>query len=82
MPERNAATAKYVIVETQTAADGTISNLVNVIEGRNNAASEFHRVLMYAAISDLPCHAATWLNADGSLVDWKAYRHEVPTESE
>ena len=81
MPDYNDTTAKYVIIETQTAGDGTVSNLVNVIEGRNNAASEFHRVLMYAAISELPCHAATWLNADGSLVDWKAYYHEVPTES-
>ena len=73
--------AKYVIVETQTDVDGVVSNLVNVIEGRNNAASEFHRVLMYAAISELPCHAATWLNSDGSLVDWKAFHHTVSTES-
>lgn len=79
--DNNDNNAKYVIVETQTDVDGVVSNLVNVIEGRNNAASEFHRVLMYAAISELPCHAATWLNSDGSLVDWKAFHHTVNTES-
>ena len=71
-------TSKYVVVEIQTDAEGNVSTLVHACEGRDNAASVFHQILSYAAISALPCHGASWLNSDGSLVDWKAFRHEQP----
>lgn len=71
---------KYIVIEIQTMLDGTVANLVKVIDGRDAAASEYHRVLSFAAVSQLPCHAASWLNSDGSLVDWKAFRHDVQPE--
>ena len=71
---------KYIVIEIQTMLDGTVANLVNVVTGRDNAASTFHSILAAAAISQLPCHAASWLNSDGSLVDWKTFYHDVQPE--
>ena len=67
--------AQYVVIEIQNYDDGTVGTLVNSYEDRDSAASKFHTILAAAAISQLPCHGATWLNVDGSLVDWKAFRH-------
>ena len=72
----------YLVIEIQQMPDGEIANIATAYEDRDEAASKFHAILSVAATSTLPCHAATWLNADGSLVDWKCFRHAQPATTE
>jgi len=67
----------YIINEIQTTADGTVAILTTQKANRNEAESEYHRVLQYAAISTLPCHAASMMTEEGFPVMHQAYRHEV-----
>ena len=46
----------YVIVETQVSADGTIVNLVQTEQAKNNAKSVFYQKCSYAAISAVRVH--------------------------
>ena len=69
---------KYLVVEIQTMADGTVANLVNVCDTRMQAESTFHSVLAAAAISALPCHAAVMLTSEGAILADQHYLHDVP----
>lgn len=69
---------KYIVIEIQTNADGTVGNLVTAHDTRNAAESAFHSVLAAAAISNLPMHAAALLASDGSLIDSRCYEHDFP----
>lgn len=64
---------KYVIVELQTIADGSVQNIVTVKDNRNDAESVYHSVLAAAAISDLPAHAAVLLTSEGQLLRQQCY---------
>lgn len=66
---------KYIVVEIQTNADGTVGNLVTAVDTRNAAESAYHSVLAAAAISNLPYHAAVLLTSAGSLLDTRCYEH-------
>lgn len=66
---------KYVLVELQTNADGTVGNIVTAYDALPQAESAYHSVLAAAAISQLPCHAAVLLTADGETYAAKAYTH-------
>ena len=68
---------KYIVLEIQTNANGTVGNLVTAFDNRNVAEQKFHQVLSAAAVSTLPCHAATLLNEEGFVLDSKCYHHEV-----
>ena len=68
---------KYIVIELQTYADGTVGNIVTSHDTRDAAESKFHTVLAAAAISQLPCHAAIILGNDGFVIDNKCYKHEV-----
>ena len=67
---------KYVVIEMQTAADGTVGNLVTAYDTRNAAESGYHSVLAAAAISALPQHAAALLTSTGTLIDSRCYEHD------
>lgn len=66
---------KYIVIEIQTNADGTVGNLVTAHDTRNAAESAYHSVLAAAAISALPYHAAVLLTSTGSLLDTRCYEH-------
>lgn len=68
---------KYIVIELQTYADGTVGNIVTAHDTRDDAESKFHTVLAAAAISQLPCHAAICVANDGFLIGNQCYRHEV-----
>ena len=72
----------YIILELQTNADGTVGTLINAYADKNEAESQYHRVLMSAAISSLPMHTAFMLTADGYVVKSECYKHEVESEVE
>ena len=73
---------KYLVIEIQTAADGTVANIVTSHDTRNAAESAYHGILAAAAISSVPSHAATILTSDGNALEWRCYEHPVEAEEE
>ena len=67
---------KYLVMEIQTAADGSVANLVYSFDSQASAESKYHSVLAAAAISSLPVHACVLMQSDGRQIDRKAYKHE------
>ena len=67
---------KYLTIEIQTSADGTVSNLVTAHDTRLAAESTYHTILAAAAISQLPCHAAMLVTSEGYPVAYESYKHE------
>jgi len=66
---------KYIVIELQTNADGTVGNLVLAYDEEDAAWSKYHDVLSAAAVSALPMHAATLLRSDGTLVESRCFVH-------
>jgi len=73
---------KYLVIEIQTNADGTVGNLVYSYDDRNEAESKYHAVLAAAAISALPMHTCDLIQADGGLLARQCYVHEQAAEEE
>jgi len=71
---------KFIVIEMQTAVDGTVSMLNYQFDTRNEAESKYHYILSYAAVSTLPCYAATILTNTGEIIQSEFYQHiEEPT---
>lgn len=66
---------KYIVIELQTATDGTVGNIVRAYDDRLQAESAYHSVLAAAATSKVPVHAAVMIGSDGDYVDAHCYRH-------
>lgn len=71
---------KYLVIEVQTNADGSIGNLTYSYDDRNQAESKYHAVLAAAAISALPMHTCVLFQSDGILLARQCYVHEQGTE--
>lgn len=71
---------KYVVIEMQTNADGTLGNFVWAFDDYNQAASKYHSVLAAAAISNLPVHSCAMMSNYGELEDVKVYEHSTNNE--
>lgn len=67
----------YIIFELQSNADGTLGTLITTYTDMDEAESNYHRVLMSAAISKLPMHTCMMLNPDGHVIKSECYRHKV-----
>lgn len=67
---------KYIVVECQTNADGTVGSLISVYDTRNAAESAYHTVLAAAAISTLPAHSAIISTTEGSVLESRCYFYE------
>ena len=65
----------YIVIELQTSASGTVSNLVYSYADRSQAESKYHTILASAAVSQLPSHAAALMTAEGQLLERKCYHH-------
>lgn len=66
---------KYLVIELQTATDGTVSNLVYQFDTQNEAESKFHYILSYAAVSTLPTYSAFIITNEGRVVASSCYTH-------
>ena len=66
---------KYIIIEIQTAQDGTVATLVTTKDTRNEADSTYYSILASAALSELPRHAAVLMTSDGSPIRTECYRN-------
>lgn len=67
----------YIINEIQTAVDGTVTVLTTQKTSRNEAESTYHSILAAAALSSLPCHAASIMTEEGFPIMHQAYRPEI-----
>lgn len=71
----------FYIIETQTTYDGEGNkigaSIVTTKSTRNEAESEYHRILQYAAISEVPIHGAAILTDECSPLMYKSYSHET-----
>lgn len=66
----------FIILETQTNANGTVGTLINSYEDRNTAEGKYHTVLAAAAVSQLPLHCAFMLTDEGYTIKSECYRHD------
>lgn len=68
--------AKYIIQEIQTDKDGKVAMLPAVVKDtQNEAESEYHIKLGYAAISEVAVHAVTMYTEEGFPVMHGCYKH-------
>ena len=68
--------AKYIIQEIQTDKEGKVAMLPAVIKDtQNEAESEYHIKLGYAAISEVAIHAVTMYTEEGFPVMHGCYKH-------
>ena len=68
--------AKYIIQEIQTDKEGKVAMLPAVIKDtQNEAESEYHIKLGYAAISEVAVHAVTMYTEEGFPVMHGCYKH-------
>ena len=71
---------KYIIIEIQTAQDGTVATLVTTKDTRNEADSTYYSILSSAALSELPTHTAVLMTSDGNPIRTECYRHGETAE--
>ena len=72
---------KYLVMEIQTNADGSVGNIVTAYDDRNEAESAYHGILASAALSALPCHAAIISTNEANVLMGARYKHgEEPEE--
>ena len=65
----------YIVIELQTAADGSVGNFVWAYASREQAEAKYHAVLAAAAVSSLPVHSCVILRNDGQQMAAQAYKH-------
>lgn len=72
----------YILLETQSYANGTVGTLVNTYEDRDTAENKYHLILAAAAISEFPRHSAFMLSDEGYIIKSECYTHEVEEPEE
>lgn len=68
---------KYIVLEMQTNADGTVGTLLTSYDKLNEAESKFFSILSAAALSTLPVHTAMLLTNNGTMLRVETFSHEV-----
>ena len=70
----------FIILETQTNANGTVSTIITQFSDKDQAESKYHQILASAAVSSLPKHTAFMLTDEGYVLKSECYRHETVTQ--
>lgn len=66
----------YIVLEIQTFDNGQVATLPPTIKAtRDEAESVYHSILSYAALSELPMHAAILMTSEGKEIMHQAYTH-------
>ena len=76
---------KYILVEVQTNADGTVGNIVTAYDDRDTAESNWHLKMSYAKVSTLPVHSVVLITNEGHMLlngTHKHYASEPEVEEE
>lgn len=71
---------KYIVVELQTAFNGTVGNIVTAFDDRNLAEAKYHTILASAATSNMAKHAAIMFTEEGFTIKSECYTHEAAPE--
>ena len=66
---------KYIVLEIQTNADGSVGTLTYAFDDQNQAESKYHQVLAAGAISELPMHSAILITNDCTMLKSDVYYH-------
>lgn len=68
---------KFVVMEIQTSADGTVAIVPPVAYDTIEAAqSAYYGILAYAAVSEVFLHAASLQSNQGVLLESKCFLHQ------
>ena len=73
--------AKYLIIEIQKFADGTIATPpINTADTLNEARSAFYSKCAVAAVSDVPVHSVVLLTETGQTQGLESFDHTESAE--
>ena len=65
---------KYIVIEIQKAADGTVAvPPINTYDSFFEALSRYHTILAAAAVSSVPVHTCVILNEVGQEIRMDSY---------
>lgn len=67
---------KYIVLEMQTNADGTVGTILTTYDKLNEAESKFFSILSAAALSTLPVHTAVLLTNNGTMLRAETFEHK------
>lgn len=68
----------YIVLEIQTGKDDAVATIAETFADRGQAEFRYHTALAYAAVSELPLHAASLLQSDGRVLECRSYAHDAP----
>lgn len=63
----------FIVNEIQKGS--TLSVLTDTYATRNAAEQKYHTVLAYAAVSEIPKHAAVMLTEEGDYIKHECFEH-------
>lgn len=66
---------KYIVIELQKNAEGTLAHLVSEHATLAEAESKYYSVLSYAAVSETPAHSAIIITENCVPVRHNCYEH-------
>jgi len=69
---------KYIVLEIQTNANGSVGTLIDSFDDQNAAWSKYHTILAAAAISQIPMHTAVILTNEGYILESRNYKYTPP----
>ena len=69
----------FIVLELQTDSQGNLGIIANKYNTIPEAESKYYNILSYAALSDVPVHAAVILDENGTHLNNASYMHAVPT---
>lgn len=69
---------KFLVIEIQKQANGTVSNIVTTFDDKGTALNKFFTVCAAAAVSDLPVHSVVCMTEDARILEREVFK--VPEE--
>lgn len=66
---------KYIVIELQENADGTVGNSPFAFDDALEAESKYHAILSVAAKSSVPHHSAFLIDSHGGYHSSQCYDH-------
>ena len=70
----------FYVIEMQTNADETGAGILTTHKTKNEALSKYHKILQFAAVSEVPIHAAACLDEEGALIKRESFDHRDEPE--
>lgn len=67
---------KYVVIEFQTYANGTMSTPTYAFDNMLSAEAKYHSILAAAAVSSLPVHSCVLMTNEGVFIKTECFKHE------